>query len=84
MATSLTLATGALSAIVSTTSDATAQEVLLRFAHATGAQAGWSAQQKLDHAAAQLAEYMLRIARERYILEESATVQAAAVTNVHW
>lgn len=84
MATSLTLKTGALTSAISTTSDATAQEVLLRFAHATGAQGDWTAQQKLDHAAAQLADYMLRVARERYILEESAAVQANALTAVHW
>jgi hypothetical protein len=84
MATSLTLATAGLTAQLSTANDTAAQEVLLRFAHATGAQAGWTAQQKLDHAAAQLADYMMRIARERYILEESAAVQAAAIANVHW
>lgn len=84
MATSLTLATVGLTATVSTNNDAPAQQVLLRFAHATGADMGWTDQQKLNHAAAQLADYMLRVARERYILEESATVQASAAANVHW
>lgn len=84
MATSLTLATTGLTATVSTNDDTPAQQVLLRFAHATGANSAWTNQQKLDHAAAQLADYMLHVARERYILEESATVQANAINNVHW
>lgn len=84
MATSITLKTGPLTATLSTNNDASAQEVLLRFAHATGADAAWPSQQKLDHAAAQLADYMMRIARERYIMEESANIQAAAINNVHW
>lgn len=84
MATSITLATAGLTATLSTNDDAAAQNVLLRFAHATGADAAWTNQQKLDHVAAQLTDYMMRIARERYILEESETIQQEAVTNVHW
>jgi cytochrome P450 len=84
MATSLTLSTAGLTAQLSTDSDASAQEVMLRFAHATGANPAWTPQQKLNHAAAQLADYMMRIARERYIQEESATIQADAIINVHW
>ena len=84
MATSLTIATGPLTTAVSTANDATAQTMLLRFAHATGAQANWSNQQKLDHVAAALVDYIQRIARERYIYEESAQIQADAVSNVHW
>lgn len=84
MTTSLTLATNGLTAQLSTESDTSAQEVLLRFAHAMGANPAWTPQQKLNHAAAQLADYMIRIARERYISEESANIQQAAIDNVHW
>ena len=84
MATSITLKTGPLTATLSTNNDATAQEIMLRFAHATGAQTSWTNQQKLDHVAAQLRDYMLRIARERYIQEESATIQASAQNAVRW
>ena len=84
MATSITLSTAGLSATLSTPNDTAAQLVLIRFAHATGANPAWTAQQKLDHVAAQLTDYMQRIARERYILEESATIQEEAIENVHW
>jgi hypothetical protein len=84
MATSLTLKTGQLTATKTTNNDATAQEIMLRFAHATGAQRTWTNQQKLDHVTGQLVEYMLRIARERYIQEESSTIQATAMDAVKW
>lgn len=84
MATSITLVTGPLTATLTASNEAAAQEVLLRFAHATGASPAAAPQAKLDHVAAQLAQYMLTIARERYIAEESATIAQEAVTNVHW
>lgn len=84
MASSLTVATGPLTAAFSTTDDAAAQLVLLRFAHATGANAAWTNQQKLNHVAAQLVDYMIQVAQDRYIQEESATIQAAAQSSVHW
>jgi len=84
MATSLTLATGGITASLSTADDTAAQLVLMRFAHACGAPVAMPAQQKLNFAATALTDYMIRVARERYIQEESATIQAAAVTAVHW
>lgn len=69
---------------LSTEDDAAAQNVLLRFAHATGAPEGASNQAKLEHVARELTEYMISIARERYIQEESAEIAAAALTHVHW
>ena len=84
MATSITLSTAGLTATLSTPNDTAAQLVLIRFAHATGANPAATAQVKLDHVAAQLTDYMQRIARERYILEESATIQEEAIENVHW
>ncbi len=84
MATSITLATGPLTATLSTADDTAAQLVLIRFAHATGAPAEMAAQQKLEHVAHALTEYMIRVARDRYIQEESANIQAAAISEVHW
>ena len=84
MATSLTIQTAGLTAALSTEDDAAAQLVLIRFAHATGAGVELGNQEKLDHVAAQLTDYMIRVARERYILEESAAIQQQAVDNVHW
>ena len=84
MATSITLATGPLTATLSTADDTAAQLVLIRFAHATGAPAEMAAQQKLEHVAHALTEYMIRVARERYIQEESANIQEDAKNNVHW
>jgi hypothetical protein len=84
MATSLTVSTGALTATKTTNNDATAREIMLRFAHATGAQRTWTNQQKLDHVTAQLVNYMMHIARERYIQEESETIQATAMDAVKW
>lgn len=75
---------GALGTILTTEDDAAAQNVLLRFAHAVGIDPGASNQTKLDGVAAALTEYMITIAREKYIAEESATIQQEAVTNVHW
>lgn len=84
MATSLTLATGPLTTTLSTADDAAAQLVLIRFAHASGAPVEMPAQQKLEFVAAALTDYMIRVARERYIQEESANIQAAAQSEVHW
>jgi hypothetical protein len=84
MATTLTLSTGGLTATLSTADDTAAQLVLNRFAHACGAATTMPAQQKLNFAAAALTDYMIRVARERYIMEESATIQAAAISGVHW
>jgi hypothetical protein len=84
MASSLTLKTGNLTSTVSSENDANVQLVLLRFAHAKGADPAWGNQRKLDFVAAQLAAYMQGIAQERYIQEESADIQAAAQTQVHW
>lgn len=84
MTTSLVISTAGLTAGVSTESDESAQLVLLRFAHATGAPVEATNQEKLDHVALQLADYMQRVARERYILEESANIQQDAIDNVHW
>lgn len=84
MATSITLVTGPLTVTLSTEDDTAAQLVLVRFAHATGANVAATPQQKLEHVAAALTDYMIRVARERYIMEESANIQAAAINNVHW
>lgn len=84
MATSLTLATGPLTTTLSTQDDTAAQLVLIRFAHAAGAPAEMPAQQKLEFVASALTNYMIRLARERYIQEESATIQEEAISNVHW
>jgi ferredoxin-NADP reductase len=84
MATTLTLATGGLTATLSTADDTAAQLVLVRFAHACGAPADMPAQQKLTFAANALTDYMIRVARDRYIQEESAAIAAAALTQVHW
>lgn len=84
MATTLTIVTGPFTSTLTATDEAAAQEVLLRFAHATGASPAATPQAKLDHVAAQLAQYMLTIARERYIQEESAAIAQEAVTSVHW
>lgn len=84
MTTSLTITTAGLTAQLSTEDDAAAQNVLVRFAHAAGVDPAASAQTKLDFVAARLADYMQRIARERYILEESATIQQEAIDAVHW
>ncbi len=84
MATSLALATAGLTSTLSTNNDAAAQQVLIMFAHATGANPAATNQEKLDHVAAELAEYMIRIARERYIQENSVDLEAEALTNVHW
>lgn len=84
MATTLTLATGSLTATLSTADDAAAQLVLIRFAHACGAPPDMPAQQKLQFAASALTDYMIRVARDRYIQEESASIQAAALSQVHW
>ena len=65
MATSITLATGPLTATLSTADDT-------------------AAQQKLEHVAHALTEYMIRVARDRYIQEESANIQEDAKNNVHW
>ena len=51
MATSITLATGPLTATLGTADDTAAQLVLVRFAHATGAPVEMGAQQKLEHVA---------------------------------
>lgn len=85
MTTSLTITTvGPLTSTLSTADDAAAVNVLLNFAHATGADPGASNQSKLDHVAAQLAEYMRRIAVERYYQDASADLREEAETNVHW
>jgi len=84
MATSLTLATGPLTATLTTVDDTAAQLVLIRFAHAAGAAVEMPAQQKLEYVASALTDYMIRVARERYIQEESANIQEAAIVNVHW
>ena len=84
MATSITLATGPLTATLTTTDDTAAQLVLVRFAHAAGAAVEMPAQEKLEFVTRALADYMIRIARERYIQEESANIQEEAITNVHW
>jgi hypothetical protein len=84
MATTLTLTTGALTTTLSTADDAAAQLVLIRFAHACGAPVDMPSQQKLNFVANALTDYMIRMARERYIQEESAAIQAAAATNIHW
>ena len=84
MATSITLATGPLTATLTTQDDTAAQLVLIRFAHAAGAAVEMPAQQKLEYVASALTDYMIRVARERYIQEESANIQEAAIVNVHW
>lgn len=84
MTTSLTIQAGPLTATLSTADDAAAANVLISFAHATGADPAATNQQKLDHVAAALAEYMRRIAVERYYQETSATLREEAETNVHW
>lgn len=84
MATSIALTTAGLTATLSTDNDAAAQNVLIMFAHATGANPAASNQEKLNHVAGELAEYMIRIARERYIQENSVNLEAEALTNVHW
>ena len=84
MATSITLATGPLTATLSPADDTAAQMVLVRFAHAAGAAVKMPAQEKLEFVTRALADYMIRIARERYIQEESANIQEEAITNVHW
>lgn len=84
MTTSITLTAGPLSSTLATEDDASAANVLISFAHATGADPAATNQQKLDHVAAALAEYMRRIAVERYYQETSATLREEAETNVHW
>lgn len=84
MATSLTITTGALTTSLVTQDDTAAQLVLLRFAHAIGGQEGDPPQALLDRVAAHLADHMVRIARERYIMEESETIAQEAIENVHW
>ena len=84
MASSLTILTGALTTTVSTEDDAAAQNVLLNFAYAIGAQEEWQPQQKLDAVAAYLAEYMVNTARERYFQRESAELREETEQNVHW
>ena len=49
-----------------------------------GADPAASAQVKLDHVVPRLTEFMLDMARERDVQEESATIQQEAETNVHW
>ena len=84
MATSITLATGPLTATLTTQDDTAAQLVLVRFAHAAGAAVEMPAQEKLEFVTRALADYMIRIPRERNIQEESANKQEEAITNVHW
>lgn len=84
MTTSITLQTGPLTSTLSTADDAAAANVLLSFAHATGADPGAGNQAKLDHVAVELAEYMRRIAVERYYQEQSETIRQEAEENVHW
>lgn len=84
MTTSLTIQAGALTSVLSTADDAAAANVLLSYAHATGANPAASNQEKLNHVAAELAEHMRRIAVERYYMESSATLKAEAEANVHW
>jgi len=84
MATSITLATGPLTATLSTTDDTAAQLVLVRFAHAAGAPVEMGPQDKLEFAARALTDYMIRVARDQYVTEESANIQEEAITNVHW
>ena len=84
MATTLTISTAGLTATLSTENDVAAQLVLIRFAHAMGVDPAAAPQVKLEHVAAQLTDYMIRIARERYIVEESANIQQEAIANVHW
>lgn len=80
----ISISISGLSSQATTADDAAAAEVLTRFAHATGADPAASAQVKLDHVVARLTEYMLGVAQERYVQEESATIQREAITNVHW
>lgn len=84
MATTLTIVTGGLTTAVSTEDDVAAQNVLLNFADAIGAQAEWEPQQKLDAVAAHLAEYMVSAARARYFQRESAELREETEQNVHW
>ena len=84
MATSITLATGPLTATLTTQDDTAAQLVLIRFAHAAGAPVEMAPQEKLEFVTRALTDYMIRVARERYIQEESANIQEAAIVNVHW
>lgn len=84
MTSKLTIQTGALSSTLSTENDAAAANVLLNFALATGVDPQASNQAKLDHVAAMLAEYMRRIAVERYYQDASADLREEAETNVHW
>lgn len=84
MTTSLTITAGALTSTLATQDDTAAANVLLSFAHATGADPGATNQAKLDHVAAALAEYMRRIAVERYYQDSSATLRQEAQENVHW
>lgn len=78
MATSLTLKSGPLTGEVTTQNDIKAQEVIARFAHATGAPVDATPQQKIQHAAKELLGYMQRIAQQRYVTEESAGIQETA------
>jgi hypothetical protein len=84
MASSLTITTGALTATLGSQDDAAVQNVLLNFAYATGAEEAWTAQQKLDHVAAQLAEYMRDVAREKYYQLQSASIRQDSIQQVHW
>jgi len=84
MATSITLATGPLTATLTTQDDTAAQLVLIRFAHAAGAPVEMAPQLKLEFATRALTDYMIRVARDQYITEESANIQEEAQNNVHW
>ncbi len=84
MASSLTIDTAGLVSTVSSPDDAAAQNVLLNFAYAIGAQEEWPPQQKLDAVTAHLAEYMVNTARERYFQRESAALREETDQNVHW
>lgn len=60
--------------------DATGILVLGNYADATGANANWPAQQRLDHVREQLSAYMVAVAREYFVrlAMEEARIEAEA------
>jgi hypothetical protein len=76
MATTLTVASGPLTAVEAAQDDAKAQEVLRLFAFATGANTGATNQQILDHVARTLRNHMVGIAQEKYRADRRAELVA--------
>ena len=80
----LSITIGTLTSEATTADDTAAAEVLTRFAHAVGADPLAAEQEKLDLVVARLTAYMLAVARERYVQEESGNIREEAETLVHW